>query len=235
MRFLRGIFDNDSVFGQTMTRCGTLIGANLLFLLFSIPVVTIGASLSALYYTMLKCLRYKQVDGLFSTFWEGFRDNFRQATVAWLGILALAFFLVLEIFWCTQFTGFVAYFRYGLYVLLSMEILIALYLFPVMAAFRGSLPQLMKNSILFVGRRPLDLLQILFVHIMPMVLTYTNIRFLPLFAFLWTAIGFSAIAMFGSSLLLKQFLPYLSSEDYEQTDMRKTEAEILEEMKQLDM
>ncbi|MCD8127543.1 MAG: hypothetical protein LUD82_08910 [Clostridiales bacterium] len=42
MRFLRGFMDNDSAFGQLMTRCGILIAANLLFILTLLPVVTAG-------------------------------------------------------------------------------------------------------------------------------------------------------------------------------------------------
>ena len=81
MNFLRSIFDNDSVFGQLMTRCGTIIAANLLFLLFSIPVVTTGAAWTALHYTMMKMLREKEINP-FKTFWNGFRTNWKQSTVA---------------------------------------------------------------------------------------------------------------------------------------------------------
>ena len=45
MRELMSSFlSNDSAFGRLMTRCGVVIGANLMFVLFSLPVITIGAS-----------------------------------------------------------------------------------------------------------------------------------------------------------------------------------------------
>lgn len=34
-RIIGGFLDNDSVFGRIMTRCGIIIGANLMFILFS--------------------------------------------------------------------------------------------------------------------------------------------------------------------------------------------------------
>ena len=37
MNLIRSFLDNDSVFGKLMTRCGILIGANLMFILFCIP------------------------------------------------------------------------------------------------------------------------------------------------------------------------------------------------------
>ena len=47
-KFLGGVFSNDSLFGQLMTRCGILVAANLMFIVCSIPVVTAGPALCAL-------------------------------------------------------------------------------------------------------------------------------------------------------------------------------------------
>ena len=130
MKWIQSILDNNSVFGQLMTRCGILIAANILFILFSIPIVTAGASFAALYYTMLKVLRGEDELNPFRTFWQGFRENFKQGTIAWLILLAFGIVLCLEVFWCSQFTGPVALFRYGLYALLFIEVVIASYAVP---------------------------------------------------------------------------------------------------------
>ncbi|MCD7867186.1 MAG: YesL family protein, partial [Clostridiales bacterium] len=52
-----GLLDNDSAFGKIMTRCGILIGANVMFVIFSIPVVTIGPAWTALHFVMMKTLQ----------------------------------------------------------------------------------------------------------------------------------------------------------------------------------
>lgn len=240
MKWIQSILDNNSVFGQLMTRCGILIAANILFILFSIPIVTVGASFAALYYTMLKVLRGEDELNPFSTFWQGFRENFKQGTIAWLILLAFGIVLCLEVFWCSQFTGPVALFRYGLYALLFIEIVIASYLFPTMATFQATLPQLIQDSIYFAIRRPVTLLLVLFANVVPLALTYVDYGHLPIYAFLWCIVGFAAVAMFNSSLLIKQFTLYLSplAEDTEEKAadrQEKSEAEILEEMKKLGM
>lgn len=237
MKWIQSILDNNSVFGQLMTRCGILIAANILFLLFSVPVVTAGASFAALYYTMLKVLRGEDELNPFRAFWQGFRENFKQATAAWLILLALGGFLCLEIFWCSQFTGPVAMFRYGLYALLLIEIVVASYLFPTMAAFRATLPQLIQDSIFFAIRRPVTLILILFANVGPLTLTYVDYVHLPVYAFLWCIVGFAGVAMFNSSLLVKQFAPYLSpvAEDEAEGPPEKSERDILEEMKKMGM
>ena len=66
-----------------------LIVAGLLWLLCSIPVFTIGAATTALYYAVNKCVRHNR-GRLTPTFFSGFRSNFRQATVIWLLFLGYA-------------------------------------------------------------------------------------------------------------------------------------------------
>ena len=56
----------------------TIILANLLFLLFSIPIITIGPALSALHYVMRKLADQKPVF-LMSDFTEAFKSNFKQS------------------------------------------------------------------------------------------------------------------------------------------------------------
>ena len=120
MNLIRSFLDNDSVFGKLMTRCGILIGANLMFILFCIPVVTIGTSCSALYYTMMKTLRGEDELNPFATFWKSFRENWKQTVPIWMALLILAVFLRLELFWCSQFTGLIAMFRYGIMAILVL-------------------------------------------------------------------------------------------------------------------
>lgn len=231
MNFLRSFFDNDSVFGRLMTRCGIVIAANLLFILFSIPVLTIGASWTALHYTMMKMLREKEINP-FKTFWSSFRREFKQSTLAFLAAAVFLGVLMLELFWCSQFTGVLSWFTYGLLAILLAMIVLIIYLFPVMAAFCGKLKQHIQASLYFAIHRPLDLVLIAAVHILPMAITYLDLKRMPLYAFLWFFAGFAAVAVFTDSMLMKQFLPYLESGT--EGAPKKTDKDILEEMKQLD-
>ena len=60
-----------------------LIWAGLLWLVCSLPVLTIGASSTALYYAVVKSIRQER-GRVSSCFFHAFRINFRQATVLWL-------------------------------------------------------------------------------------------------------------------------------------------------------
>ncbi|MCD8160423.1 MAG: YesL family protein [Clostridiales bacterium] len=237
MRFLRGFMDNDSVFGQLMTRCGILIAANLLFVLSLLPVVTAGAGYAALYFTLLTCLREKSCNP-FSTFWQGFKSNFKQGTLSLLALAALGAVLWLEISWCDQFDGAMALFRYPLMAIGVAAVVLACYIFPVMAAFQVNFKQLLMDSVYFAVKRPVATVAMLIANIAPMTLTYLDRGNLPTYAFLWVLCGFSLVTMFNASLLLKSFAPYLAQEEEEEAPAEghvQTEREVLEDMKKLGM
>ena len=203
------LISNESLFGRIMTRIGTVIAANLMFVLFSMPVVTVGASLAALYHTMLKMLRSKDAINPFKQFWKGFTSNFKQATIAWVISLVLIIVGYFDLRICRQTGGFIGSLRYGVYALGLLLFIVLIYLFPTMAAFSDTLPNLIRNSIYWAFRKPFKLLVNLFFHFFPMFLTYTDRLYLPLYAFIWVMFGFGAIALLTSVLLLPEFEPYL--------------------------
>ena len=68
-----------------------VVWAGLLCLLCSLPVFTVGASCTALYYVAVKCIRRERGEPT-PNFFRCFRENFRQATALWL--ICLAYLLV---------------------------------------------------------------------------------------------------------------------------------------------
>jgi hypothetical protein len=52
-----GFLSNDSKFGKMMTKIGTIIVLNILFVISCVPVVTVGPALSALYYSLDELLK----------------------------------------------------------------------------------------------------------------------------------------------------------------------------------
>lgn len=204
-----GLFDNESRFGKAVTKLGILIGANLMFVFFSLPVVTMGASLCGLYYVILKCQRGDGMLNPFRTFWKGFADNFKEATFFWIAILGGLTLIRLEIFWCSQFSGPVREFRYGLEGLAVMLLVFGMYVFPVLSAFRAPVGRQISNALFFAGRSVLILLLLGISWAAPFALTYLFGDWLPLAAFFWCFFGFSGLAWLQGGLLLHLFTPYL--------------------------
>ena len=206
---IQGLISNESLFGRIMTRIGTVIAANIMFILFSMPVVTAGAAFAALHHTMFKMLRSKDAINPFKQFWKGFTNNFKQATIAWLIALVLIVMGYFNVRICQQAGGFIGSLRYGVYAMGLILFVGLIYLYPTMAAFSDTLPNLFRNGLYWALKKPFKLLVILFFHFFPMFLTYTDRHFLPLYAFLWTMFGFAAIVLLTDVLLLPEFEPHL--------------------------
>ena len=205
---IAAFLDNDSAFGRAMGKCGLLIGANLMFLVFSFPVITAGPAFIALFTITLKMLRGQDVSPI-REFWRAFRANFRQGMVIWLIFLVIVFIAVTDVRFLVDSTGFLKYFKYMVYFVSGFALVIFVHLLPVTAAFNGKLPRLLANAFYFAAKNPARALFCAALFVGPMILTYMDLRRLPLYAFLWVMCGFSLVALAISKCLIKDFNRFL--------------------------
>ena len=68
---------------QVLSALIDLIWAGLLWLFCSLPLITVGASSTALYYAIVKSIRHER-GRVSACFFHAFKTNFRQATAIWL-------------------------------------------------------------------------------------------------------------------------------------------------------
>lgn len=149
------LFSYDSTFSQTTLRVASSCYLNMLWLICSLPVVTAGAATTALYSVTLKLV---EGDGghLMQRFFRAFRENFRQATVLWLIVLAGGAFLALDGYILYHLrassTGAVAVFwTLLLAVILAAAVAYAVilaYVFPLTASVVNTNLAMLKNSFL---------------------------------------------------------------------------------------
>lgn len=206
---LMGIFSEESFLGRITSRIWILFGANLMFIIFSIPVVTLVPAWVAMYHVCLKTLRQDSQLNPFVEFWRGFRANFKQAFLSGLAVLGIAAVLIADIFFVSKAGGFIASFRWPVYLLTGFILLILFHFFPVMAAFADSVKGLLRNSLFFAAKNPLRSVLILAINVLPLAWTYKDVTRMPLYAFIWASIGFAGTAMIESHLLLRDFSKYL--------------------------
>lgn len=227
--------DNDSKFGQLCTLIGTLIAANLLFVLTLLPVITAGAGLCALSYTMLKLVRYKEVNP-FTDFWEGLKTNWKQATFGWMLALAVGAFFSADLWICSRSLETLRLCVPVISAAAFFCVILALYLFPVIAAFEGRLRDALRNSLFFAGKNMAYALVIMAVSLLPMLATYLFMDMLPLSAFLWCLCGFSLTSFCNALLLTRLFAPYQPEieEEPPAENRHPSRWEILAEMRKIE-
>lgn len=90
-----GVFSPDSEFMGFLSKVTDFIILNILCLLLSIPIVTIGAAFTAKNYVAMKIVRGEEPDAV-KSFFKSFRENFKQATIIWCGFLAALVILAFD-------------------------------------------------------------------------------------------------------------------------------------------
>jgi len=123
----------------------------LTFLWFvcSLPIVTIGASTTALYYCTLK-MASRQEGQLFQSFFSSFKINFVQSTVAWLIILAVLVVGGYNAYYMIAYSSFFTTMMLGMMAICAVALLgTMLYLPAVIARCRDTLPRLFLRAFTF--------------------------------------------------------------------------------------
>ena len=77
------VFNYEGPVFTSLSRLADLFWLNLLYIICCIPLVTVGAASTALYYVTLKMA--KDEEGYITrSYFKSFKDNFVQATAIWL-------------------------------------------------------------------------------------------------------------------------------------------------------
>ena len=140
-------FDQDRPIWRIMGRITDVLLLGFLWTVTSLPIVTIGASSTAVYYVTLKMARNRE-GYLWKGFWKSFKENFKQATILWLILLALAVFFGLDIYYyysqeSTVASGIQAFFI-GMLILV---VIVVIYLFPIISRFSNSTGKLFSMAL----------------------------------------------------------------------------------------
>ncbi len=211
------LFNLDSGLMRFLSKFTDCICLSLMFFVSCIPIVTIGAALTALYYTVHKVLRHDR-GYLFRDYVTSFRDNFKQATPVWLIAAVIGAGLGFDFYISNYYAQAASYFS-ALSVLCFLGMIVwtawAFYLFPYMARFENTRRQSMKNAILMViAHLPTTVLMLVvaFVSMVAFSIAPFIIFILPA-AFTWIQ----------SSILEKIFRKYMSEEDREAEDAKYKE------------
>lgn len=190
-------FSQDSTFSRFMNLLWSLIYISILWFVFSLPVITMGAASTAAYYAMAKVVRFK-TGTIFREFFHSFRSNFKQATIFSLVYAIVFAFLIFD---CTYFynneasysLGFL-YLFYGLVLLLFASYM---YLMPCLSRFADPMLHLVRMSVLMMLRHFLSTI-LLLVLLCALLL---GIYLMP-----WGVLVFPGVMLLAKTFILEPVL-----------------------------
>jgi len=185
------LFSMDNAFFRAVGKLVDLIWLNVLTVLCCIPVVTAGASLTALYAVELKLVKNEE-GGITKSFFRAFKANFKTATGIWCVVLAVLCFYAYDLFILKQgvLDGYGNLLTVTLVVISAILIFIYLvlgYVFPLLARYDAAGKQTVKNAVLLMfGFFPRSLC-IGIIYLFPIALTLLS----DYFILFWILLGLS--------------------------------------------
>lgn len=199
-------FNPDSPLMRFLTKLADLMILNLLFLLSCIPVVTIGAAWTAMYYVTLKMVRDEE-DSIVRGFFRAFRRNWKQATILWLMVLGLGAVMVLDIRFLNAMgdSATAAAMKTAVEILGVLGLMVLQYLFPGLARFEASTGNTLKNAcLLAVGNLPKTLL-LSGAAVGAVYLSCWSNLTISVAIVVWVLMGFALMAYGNSGVLVNIF------------------------------
>lgn len=151
---MNSLLNPDNPVMQFITKIVNAVYLNILWFFCSLPVFTIGASTTALYYVTLKMVKNEE-GNITKAFFHSFRENFKQGTVIWLILLGFGILFGID--------GYVLYhirFENAFWTICTAVLIVAavayaiilMYIFPLLARFNNTTLAMFKNSIM-IGMR----------------------------------------------------------------------------------
>lgn len=204
------LFQLEGLLFKLLSRAVDLVLLNILFLLFSLPVLTIGASTTALYSVLQKVIRNED-ETIVKSFFMSFRKNFKQGTIVWIlmsvaGLLFLANYSLLGkasglpmVLWASVLIvfGFV-------YVCTS------LFAFAYMARYEDTIKKVLLNSLLMGISHFPYLILLIFFNVFPLWIAFSSPAALLSGLYFGTFGGFALVALMNSIIFRKIFMKYES-------------------------
>lgn len=181
MRF----FDLDSPFMSGLNKLADLVILNLITLLGCLPVLTAGASLTAMHYVLLKMVRNEE-GYVFRDWFKSFKRNFRQATVIWIIFLAAGTMAALDL-WIIQENGGAIPLFMKVFLILVILIVYAAYVwvFPILARYDNTVIKTVANALTMAFR------------VLPRTVLMGILAALPALIFIYLPQVFPIVFLFG--------------------------------------
>lgn len=220
-----------------MGKLGDLMILNLLWIICSIPIFTIGASTTAVYYVTMKMAR-DEGSGTIREFFHSFKENFKQATAIWLIMLGVGILLVFDLWFVTENPmaipgGFQKVMMVVFIAFLMIYLLMATYVFPLQARFYNPVKRTLFNSFFMSIRHLLNTIGILVVDVLVILGAYFSMFYAPPIFTLMFLFGFPLIAWINSYIFNHVFSRYIPNQE-EQGDREQGPAILDDDNKEVE-
>lgn len=213
-----GFFNYDNPVWRFVGRIWDLFILNLLWVICSIPIVTFGASTTAMYYCTLKIAKDRDSGGMFTMFFHSFKDNIGQSTIIWIIMAFIGGILFFDIRFFSFYSPIqntvirMIIFTVTCFLIL-LWLFIFLYIFPIQAKFINSIKQTFKLALFMSIKHLVRTIIILAGSVIILIAVYYLIMRLPGVMSMLVLILGSGISLFQASQFNMVFDKYINEDN----------------------
>lgn len=208
------LFNPDSRIMIFLSRVADLVILNILWLVCCVPVVTIGASTTAMYH-VIRHWQKDSVSSIVRDFFQSFKEDFKQATPVYLILLIPTAAVVMNamlIFNPENSAAVPSYLLVIWFISALILLFISSFVYPVMAFFADSIFKTLRNAmVLALANLPRTIL-ISILNLLPVILLFVNLSFFLQSSVFWLLIGGALVAYLNMSILKPVFKKLVPSE-----------------------
>ena len=205
------LFRYDTKFWGLLDKITDIVILNFLFIVSSLPIVTIGASISATYSVSLKKIKNEDIS-VSKEFIKKFRADFKVSTIVWILMIVVGGVLLLDFHISNLVSnGILSIILKFISTLVGVIYLFSLtYIFPIISKFDNTIKNTIINSIL-ISIQSLPYTIIMFVmNILWIILIFSLENYFGYILFFYIIIGFGAVSYTNSIFLNKIFDKYIN-------------------------
>ena len=200
------IFSIESKFTQTLSTIGNLAILNLLWIITSLPVITIGASTTAMYAVAFKYADQSD-DAVLKPFFKAFISNFKQSTLIWIPMCLVSALLVIDAYYLLSHTSDPAtpYLWVPFFILWVVLAVAMSHMFPQIARYEVTTRTAMHNTLLMSLLHMFQTIGVVGLNMFPWLIMLVLPEIFAMIGIFWVMFGASAIAYFNARVLLKMY------------------------------
>lgn len=200
------LLDPDSPIMSFLARVADLVILNVLWLLCCLPVVTAGASTTAMYH-VVRHLQEESISSVTRDFFRSFKSDFRQATPVYLLLLIPTAAVVMNAWILSaQSSDIVPVYVRAIWMVSALMLtFVVSFVYPVMAYFDDTVWKTLRTAaVLAVAKLPRTVL-ISAINLLPIIMLFVSLPFFLRSSIFWLLIGGSLTAYLNMLILRPVF------------------------------
>lgn len=196
------LFRYDNKFFQILSRTTDIVILNFLFIFSCIPIITVGASITATYSVAMRMVNDDE-EYILRTFIRKFKENFKTSTIIWIFMIIVGAVLILDfnisnIIYNKTLSKVL---QFILTLVSIIYVFVFTYVFPIISKFENTIKNTIKNSILIsIQNLPYTIIMVV-LNLSPIILLYWFGSFWGYILFFYLIIGYGIVYCINSIIL----------------------------------